>query len=149
MKFLRTLQSRKGKLVNLSQLEPGIGRLCQKFGLNIFYLFGSYASGKADILSDIDIAYLPGKRVDTLKLLEELQTIFEEEAIDLVDLRTAPPALTHRVLKNGKCLYAKDLRTKILFEMGKENEYYDTAYLRRIHLNKMLERIKNDTFGLR
>jgi len=118
----------------------------------LLYLFGSYALGYANRLSDLDIAFLPKEEFNldkTLNLLAELQTIFQEEAIDLVDLSKAPLTLIHRVLKEGRCLYACNLRKKIEFESKNETLYYDTAPLRKDYFSALERRIKNGTFGYR
>lgn len=147
MRFIRGGKSRKGKPINFSRIEPAIEQLCKRHKLQLFYLFGSYASGKPGSLSDIDLAFLSAKDIDVLALLAEVQDLFKEEAIDLIDLRKAPPAFIHQILKKGKCLYAKDLRTKIFFETRAECVYYDTAPLRSLYFQKMLERITHGTYG--
>ncbi|MEW5896447.1 MAG: nucleotidyltransferase domain-containing protein [Nanoarchaeota archaeon] len=149
MRFIRTLMSRKGKPIDFKAIEPEITALCRQFKIDLFYIFGSYASGKPGLLSDIDIAYFSKHKINPLKLLPHLQDLFKEEALDLVDLSTAPPALVHQVLKKGKCLYSKDLKAKIDFEMKAECEYYDTAHLRKTFFASMLRRIENGTYGLR
>ena len=149
MRFIKVLQSRKGKPIDLKALkalDSKITAVCKKFKLDLFYLFGSYGGGKADHLSDLDLAYFSRRNIETLKLLAVLQDLFEEEAIDLVNLKTAPSTLTHRVLQ-GKCLYAKDLRTKIDFEMHAESEYFDTAYMRKVYFTEMLRRLHHGTYG--
>ncbi len=147
MRFLQVWKTRKGKPLNFKALERPIEAICKKFHLDLFYLFGSYASGKAGHLSDVDVAYLSSHKVDQLKLLPELQKLFAEEAIDLVDLQRAPITLTHQILKKGKCLYAKDLKTKIGFETSRECEYFDTASLREVYFHHMLKRIAHGTYG--
>jgi hypothetical protein len=98
-------------------------------------------------LSDIDVAYLPEKDFDKeIELIEKLEEIFEDEAIDIVNLKRVPLTLIHRILKEGKCLYAKDLKTKIEFETEKENEYLDTYYIRNEYFEKMKEKIENGSF---
>lgn len=148
MRFIRTLKTRKGKPIDFTHLEPRLLALCKKFDLELLYIFGSYAQGKADLLSDVDIAYYTTKKVNPLKLLPELEDLFEEEAIDLVNLRQASLPLIHRVLKYGKCLYAKDLKIKIQFETEAECHYFDTAPLRQTYFASMLQRIKHGTFGV-
>lgn len=139
MRLLRVIKTRKGKPLNLAELEPKVASLCKKFKITLLYLFGSYAKGNPGPLSDIDIAYLASKKVDILELLPELQKLFGDEAVDAVDLYQAPPALVHQILKKGKCLYAKDLRTKITFETERECEYFDTAPLRKTYFSYMLK----------
>lgn len=152
MKFINTLKSRNGRPVDFEEVEFGIEDICKRFNILLLYIFGSYASSGADKLSDLDIAYLPARKLDldkTLDLLSELQDIFEEEAIDFVDINTAPLALTHRILRDGKCLYASSLAIKIEFEMKREHLYYDTIPLRREYFEAMKRRIENGSFGYR
>lgn len=68
-------------------------------------LFGSFANGAADRASDIDLA-LDGPRPLPAATLARLQAALEERvptvrSFDLVDLRTAPDALTQKVTKEG------------------------------------------------
>lgn len=152
MKFIKTLKSRNGRSVDFEKIETPIEDICKKFNVLLLYIFGSYATSSADKLSDLDIAFLPEKKLypdKTLNLLGELQDIFQEEAVDLVDLNTAPLPLTHRILKDGRCLYANSLAVKIEFESRKEHLYYDTALLRKEYFEAMKRRIENGSFGYR
>lgn len=152
MRFLKVIKSRNGKPINFEEIEPRIKDLSRKFDILLLYLFGSYAFDKAYKLSDLDIAFLSKRRLDldkTLALLGELQDIFREEAIDLVNLGRAPLTLIHRVLKEGRCLYARDLKTKVEFESRNENLYYDAEPLRKEYFEAMRRRIKDGTFGYR
>ena len=144
MRLIKVLMSRKGKPIDFVRIQPAIDKFCQKHQISLLYLFGSYSSGKMGFLSDVDIAYLGN--AECLDLMEELTDIFEDEAIDIVDLKEAPPLLTHHILK-GRCLYAKTLATKINFESHAEAVYFDTAPLRRTYFKSMLGRINDGTFG--
>ncbi|MBT9159917.1 MAG: type VII toxin-antitoxin system MntA family adenylyltransferase antitoxin [Dehalococcoidia bacterium] len=152
MRFLTILKTREGRPLNFEKLEPLIGEVCERYGLSLFYLFGSYASGQTSKLSDLDVAVLREQGLELDRLLDltgELQEIFEEEAVDLVDLRKAPLTLIHRVLKEGKCLYARDLRTKIENEVRWESLYLDTEPLRRESFEALKRRLADGTFGHR
>jgi hypothetical protein len=152
MRFIKVLKSREGKAINFEEIELKVKDLSKRFDLLLLYIFGSYASNNASILSDLDIAFLPGSKFNVdkiLSLIGELQDVFEEEAIDLVDLSQAPLTLIHRVFKEGKCLYARDLRTKIEFESRKENLYYDAEHLRKEYFDALKRRIKDGTYGYR
>lgn len=147
MRFLKVLKSREGKPLDFEEVGKRAAGLCRRFGINLFYIFGSYAGETADKLSDVDVAYLAGGKVDELKLIAELQEIFEDEAIDLVNLRRAPPPLVHRILKDGRCLYASSSGARVDFEVIAEAVYWDTKWLREDYLKRMVERIENGTFG--
>jgi len=51
-------KSRQGKPLCLDRLAPEIEKICLSHGLLLLYLHGSYASGTAGRLSDIDFAAL-------------------------------------------------------------------------------------------
>jgi len=68
------------------------------------YLFGSQARGGATDLSDIDIALLPEGPVpvDWLSgLRERLEESLVLRHVDVVDLRTAGPELSHKIREEG------------------------------------------------
>ncbi len=148
MKFIRSLLTRRGKPIDFSLIERQIMNICKKYHLDLFYVFGSYAKGTTTLLSDVDIAFYARRKVDELDLCGELMNLFGEEAIDLVDLHKAPVALVHRVLKEGKCLYATDVKVKIEFECRMESEYFDTQWMREEYFEQMIGRIENGTYGI-
>jgi len=130
-------------------LEQEVRRFCLKNRVQLIYVFGSCAGGQAGPLSDLDLAYLAQKEIsweEEARILNELIDIFREEAIDLVNLKKAPLTLVHRILKEGKCLYASSPQARIDFETKKEAEYYDTAPLRKEYFDKMLEKLQDGTF---
>jgi len=152
MKFLKVLKSRNGRPIQFDEVEPKIERICQKYDIGLLYLFGSYAVGEATGLSDLDVGILPDGKFtldDLLHLTSDLQEVFEEEAIDVVDLRKAPPTLIHRVLRHGRCLYARDLRMKIENEARWQTLYMDTEPLRRERFEALKRRLQDGTFGTR
>jgi len=149
MRFYSVLKSREGRKIDFEKIEKEIENVCKEFKIKLFYIYGSYAKGNPTKLSDIDVAYLPEKEInfdDEIKLIEKLEEIFEDEGIDIVNLKKAPLTLIHRILKEGKCLYAENLKIKIEFETKKENEYLDTFWMREEYFEKMMEKIENGTF---
>lgn len=152
MRFIRVKKSREGKPIDFNRIEPEIEKLAEKFKLKLVYIYGSYAFNSAGKLSDVDIAILGEDKLNLdkeLALLESLQEIFEDEAVDLVDLSKVPLTLVHRILKEGKCIFASDLSTKIDFEVRNEHLYYDTQPLREEYFKSLKRRIKDGTFGSR
>jgi len=147
MRFYSVLKSRQGEKIDFEKIEKEIEKVCNEFNISLFYIYGSYSTGKTGKLSDIDVAYLSEEEFDRkIDLIEKLEEIFKDEAIDIVDLKKAPLTLIHRILKEGKCLYTKDLKTKIKFETEKENEYFDSYYIRNEYFEKMKEKIENGSF---
>jgi len=149
MKFISVLKSRNGKPIDFNAISDKIEEICRTNNLLLLYIYGSYANDRASHLSDLDLAYLSEEEISwekESKIINEFIELFEEEAIDLVNLEKVPVTLIHRILKEGKCLYAKDISTKIEFEMTKESMYYDTYPLRKEYFEKMMEKLLNGTF---
>lgn len=101
------------------------------------YLFGSFARGTASEDSDLDIAVLFAERIDA-RLggpLDDLRDAVERACrrpCDLIDARSAPADLVHRVLRDGKLLVERDRSARIAFEVARRNEYFDLLpYLRQ------------------
>ncbi len=80
------------------------------------YLFGSQATGRAQVHSDIDVAVYvaPSYSLDRgfgyqAELTAILMAALESNAIDVVVLNRAPPLLYHRVLAHGIRLLSRNL----------------------------------------
>ena len=68
------------------------------------YLFGSQATGKARLHSDIDVAILPLEPIPSLTLSEIRDTLEESDVVrhvDVVDLSETDGAFRQRVEKEG------------------------------------------------
>ena len=101
--------------------------------IKLCIIFGSIASGKGSLNSDIDIAIAADQPLSSdrrLELLEELSTATNHE-IDLVDLMTAKGLILNQALSTGivvqnkdKSLYA-DLISRMLFNQADMMPYYD------------------------
>jgi len=142
--------SRRGRPIDIGELEKSIRTICETHTIVLAYLFGSYATGTPGILSDIDIAVLAREPLDwrvLVRIAGDLAGLLEDEAIGLVDLAHAPDHLAHRVLRDGMCLYAKDLPTRIDYEVAVEMRYGDAEPLRREYLRALERRIEDGTFG--
>lgn len=94
------------------------------------YLFGSRSRGDARSDSDIDVAVLfsgpdYGRLLGPLSDMSgRLERAFER-AVDLIDLRNAPPDLVHRVLRDGELLLDRNPDERVAFEVRSRNEYFD------------------------
>jgi len=68
------------------------------------YLFGSHATGKARMHSDIDIAILPLRPINPIVLTEIREALEESDVVrnvDIVDLSKTDAAFRRRVQKEG------------------------------------------------
>lgn len=100
------------------------------------YLFGSQASGKSGISSDVDIAvlYEPEAIPTPLEVLEiraELETLLHCKT-DLVVLNRANPILAHQVFKQGIQILVKKPKLLNHFFTKSLMEYDDLSWFRRL-----------------
>ena len=100
------------------------------------YLFGSFARATASIDSDLDIAILFAEPIDGRlggpldKLRDSVERACHRRC-DLIDARSAPADLFHRVLRDGRLLIERDRSARCAFEVDRRNEYFDLLpYLR-------------------
>ena len=84
------------------------------------YLFGSYARGDENNLSDIDIAYYLSPQVKNKEELEaqlydRVSSHLQTDEITFVSLNDAPLYLSHRVIIEGIVLYERDKEKRMDF----------------------------------
>lgn len=108
---------------NATPLDDTLSRLCQQFGLHSLYLFGSRAEAiyawllhpagplqpsSADV--DVGIRLRPAVKLDVrdkVRLTQALESLFQEQRVDLVLLDEADPFLAANIIR-GRRLYALD-----------------------------------------
>ena len=113
--------------------------------IELVIAFGSQVSGKTNLKSDADIAILRDKSLsleERSDLTEFLAKEYElnEDKIDLVEIKNAPPLLRFQIAEQGKLLWG-DKAKFIRFRVLSWKLYLDTAKLRRFqeqHLKKLL-----------
>ena len=79
----------KSKLFTIKEIKSLCGRVAKKHGVNKVYLFGSYASGKADGDSDIDICIEKGDIKTLLQLSDfciDISKVFGKK-VDVVTVK--------------------------------------------------------------
>lgn len=96
------------------------------------YLFGSQATGRAQSHSDIDVAVcIDGSRQGgagygyAAELTAYLMSALGSNDVDVVILNEAPPALYHRVLRDGRRILARDPRATAAREGYALSRYCD------------------------
>jgi uncharacterized protein len=83
------------------------------------YLHGSRASGTAGLDSDVDVAaYFDGQPPEAFEVLLPA-------GVDLVVLNRAPLELAGRVALNGKLLFERDPRARVVWEATTRKIYLD------------------------
>jgi uncharacterized protein len=110
--------------------------------LQLAYVFGSVAAGRATDASDLDVALLFTGRVEPARLdrLVEALSAAAGRLVDLVDLSKAPPLLAHQVVARGTCIVSRDPRAQARFETRTVMRYLDTKHLRSIQHRYLGER---------
>ncbi len=140
----------------IERLQPFTSKLQHRNTVAALYLFGSYASGRQTPLSDIDLAVLFDVCVEKeaflperLKLLGKLSSILSTDAVELVVLNEAPPALGYRVTRDGVLLYASDNAGSqiINFKVKTWDRYFDYQPTQRIFSDGLARRIQEGRYG--
>lgn len=140
----------------IERLQQIISMLKLRDTVAALYLFGSYAAGRPTPLSDIDIAVLFDVSVDKeaflserLKLLVELSSILGTDAVELVVLNEAPPALGYRVTRDGVLLCASNNSNSqiVNFKVKTWDRYFDYQPTQRIFSAGLARRIQEGRYG--
>jgi len=121
--------------------------------VSLAFLFGSYASGTAGPLSDLDVAvsFADGVSPDrrrrlTTELLAAIQEATGMDAIDLVDVEAVGPALGYEAVAKGTLLYG-DRREAIALEARLLSRRLDFEPIAREWNDAITDRIREGSFG--
>lgn len=127
-----------------------VKRINKERAIKFAYLFGSFAKGTFNNMSDVDIAVMFEEDIFALDeailrglLMEEGKTLFKRD-VDIVNLKNANIFLKYSIIKDGIIL--KDNEERSLFEASVLREYFDFSYYSEIYNQKILGSIKNKEF---
>jgi len=115
-------------------------------------LFGSFARGQADPLSDVDIGIYVSRPLDLLeigRLTAELERILGRQ-VDLLVLNDAlqhNPALAYHAVAEGVVLFCRDQEAWVDFKTRVFLAYLDTAFLRTLVARVFRERLEAGRSG--
>lgn len=118
--------------------------IIEKYNIDLFIVFGSYAENMNKPESDLDLAYKSSEILadeKEIELLNELSNFYQRGDIDLVNLNKAEPVLKVEVAKKGRLLYGSEKKFEE-FSIYAAAIYADTKFLRddrRKTLAKKLE----------
>ncbi|AOQ22675.1 hypothetical protein MTAT_26790 [Moorella thermoacetica] len=115
--------------------------------IELAYLFGSRARGKAGPLSDYDFAILDpnmGRDDGYYRLILDLSALMGGASVDVVMLKFAPVELQYRVIKEGFLLYQKDVYTRVEFEGNVLSRYFDFLPVLRQQREDVLKEGKSE-----
>ncbi|RAK12700.1 putative nucleotidyltransferase [Halanaerobium saccharolyticum] len=118
--------------------------IIEKYNIELFVVFGSYAENINKPGSDLDLAFKSSDNLEQqqeMKLLNELSKFYQRGDIDLVNLSKAEPVLKVEIAKKGRLLYGSQKKFEE-FSIYAAAIYADTKFLRddrRKTLKKKLE----------
>ena len=113
-----------------------LARVCRAHELRLLVAFGSTLTqpGRAE---DLDLAYLPDRPVDTLRLLDDLYRLSGSEHIDLMDLSRAGPVARMHALGRGVPLFEAQPHLFAEEQITAIARYCDTRWLRDLELDAL------------
>ncbi len=117
------------------------------------YLFGSFARGESGPLSDIDVGILFSELTPAARRLDLAASVGEDverltkSTADVVMLNDAPPAVRHRIIRDGLLLFATDDRRRVAFESRSIDEFLDFQPVLARYDQQLLERAREGRIG--
>jgi predicted nucleotidyltransferase len=114
-------------------------KLCQKYHIQLIILHGSYALGRAEDKSDIDIGILSREKFDLnskLNILNDFSEVFGDK-FDPVFLNGAEPLISYQVAIHGKPLFEETEGTFQRFRLQAVARYMDSKKFRDMEKSYM------------
>lgn len=118
--------------------------IIEKYNIELFILFGSYAENMNKPGSDLDLAYKSSELLaeeKEIELLNELSNFYQRGDIDLVNLSKAEPVLKVEVAKKGRLLYGSEKMFEE-FSIYAAAIYADTKFLRDDRRKTLAKRLE-------
>lgn len=107
------------------QLEEAVQLLVKETEPICIYLLGSASRNELREDSDIDIALLADKSIDSYRVFiiaQQLYDVFKRE-VDLINLNSASTVFKAQVVGKGTVIYCKDNKKRCYFEIRALKEY--------------------------
>jgi predicted nucleotidyltransferase len=113
------------------------------------YLFGSFAQGRENELSDVDVAVLLSNSSRTVKGKIEVEVghYLEVDEVDIVFLDEAPLAFVKEIINNSQRVYCRDTQLTAEFEADVLVRYFDLEPLLGLYDETQITRIRNGGLG--
>ncbi len=116
-----------------------IQALAEQYELTLVVLFGSQATGRTHVKSDVDIAVLSKKKLNLAKLMLEFSEVFQRDDVEVVNLGGASPTLMYVVVRDGQLLYENEPGVFLQWKLYAIWVWRDTAWLRQLRNKKLIE----------
>ena len=121
--------------------------------VDVLYIFGSRASGKARSSSDIDIAVLVNEKTQRdsyfdlrRRLVVPFCEAMKNDAIDVVILNEAPLHLAFEAVEPRNILYERDPAHRIEFEVRVISEFFDFRPLLEVRKRYVKQQLAEDQY---
>jgi len=124
--------------------------ICRRFHVKVVYLFGSFATGRQDGRSDLDLGVYFDQVMDRFELFARAalfqQALTSEEnfphPVEVLILNEATPLVTYEVIKGGKVLFSEDEEWRVAFEVQSIKAYFDDLIFDAIYFEAFKRRLR-------
>jgi len=127
---------------NLTLLSNNtLKNICDLYGIELIFLFGSNVKDKVTAKSDLDIGVYLTNPLPPEKIWEfqcSLMDIYKRSDVDLIILNDASPLLLFSLLLNNKVIYMKDEHLLYDFFSWARKRYWQY----KSHFEKYAEQLK-------
>lgn len=114
------------------------------------YLFGSFARGKENKFSDLDIAvYFDSSVVHSeladrqINMITDISKLVRRE-VDIIALNNASISLRFKIIQTGRCFYEKDILLNRRFVADSMIQYYDFLPIKNLIESRAIDRFKKE-----
>jgi len=135
--------------MNLSKEQKNkIKKIAEKYGMKLIVAFGSAVSGKIHSDSDIDIAVLPKKDINTrnfFSLISDLSAVFPEQKVDLSLINRANALLLYKICYSPVLLYGRisDLNNLRIYSFKNYIDYQPFFKIEENYVKNFIQKYVN------
>ena len=133
-----------------SEIQDSLDKILKSSPVIAGYIFGSRIRGIHSATSDLDMALVIDnpQEIDYTQMYSRLSKLFPDIELDLRIVSSKTNLLfIFQILKNGKCIYSKDEKERIIFETRSMREFYDSEKIRQIYDYYLNKSLKEGNFG--
>ncbi len=115
--------------------------------ISAIYLFGSYATGKYNSNSDLDIAVIYNTKKEIMEHMGisiDLEKMVGGTKVDYVDINEANLYFKVEILRTGKRLYVKNEEIHRQYLLEIQRQYNDMYISRNRYMNYVINDVKKE-----